>query len=130
MKARFSTVAIISDSALMSSLCESKLAGSSVKPRIIVSSSRCNNKEFSYLEQEKISGIITDKPLNTNSFSLTEKAAKEQVPVIMIDRKETYGKKLKVVHIDSKSESDLIASTIDDYEKRKSKLMFIRNKNK
>ena len=130
MKARFSTVAVISDSAPLISLCENKLAASSAKPRIIVSSSRCTDKEFSYLEQEKLSGIVTDKPLNTNSFSLTEKAAKEQAPVIMLDRKETYGKKVKVVHIDSKSESGLIASIIDDYEKRKSKLMFIRNKNK
>lgn len=130
MKSRFSTVAVISDNAPLISLCENKLAVSSVKPRIIVSSSRCTDKEFSYLRQEKLSGIITDKPLNTNSFSLSEKLAKEQTPVIMLDRKESYGRKLKVVHIDSRSESDSITRIIDDYEKRKSKLLFIRSKNK
>lgn len=130
MKSRFSTVAVISDSAPMISLCENKLSVSSAKPRIIVSSSRCTDKEFSHLNQEKLSGIITDKPLNSNSYSLCERSAKEQIPVAMLDRKENYGKKVNVVHIDSKAESDAIARIIDDYKKRKSKLLYIRNKDK
>ncbi len=130
MKSRFSTVAVISDNAPLISLCENKLSASSTKPRIIVSSSRCTDKEFSYLEQEKLSGIITDKPLNSNAFSLSEKLAKEQIPVAILDRKENYGKKVKVVHINSKSESNAITRIIDDYEKRKSKLLYIRNKDK
>lgn len=130
MKSRFSTVAVISDSAPLISLCENKLSASSAKPRIIVSSSHCTDKEFSYLNQEKLSGIITDKPLNSNSFSLSEKLAKAQIPVALLDRKENYGKKVKIIHIDCKNESDAIARIIDDYEKRKAKLLYIRNKDK
>ncbi len=130
MKSRFRTVSVISANPYTSALCENKLSASDVKPRIIFSSPRCTDKEFGYLNSEKLSGIITDAPLNGNSLALSVKVSSEQMPVALLDRKENYGRKVKVIHLDSKSGSHCITQIIDDYNRKRAKLLFIRSNKK
>ncbi len=130
LKSRFRTIAVISDKATSMALCENMASLSEVKPRIIFSTPGCPDKEFEQLKNENLSGIITDRPLSSNTILLSENTGKEKIPVTMLDKHISYGRKIKVVHIDSKNESDQISRIITDHEKRKSKLLFIRSKKK
>ncbi len=128
LKARFETVAILSDKASSLALYEHKISKSMVKPRIITASSSCSDKEYELIKKEQLSEIIADKPLNTNSIKLFEKASKEEIPAILIDRKERYGRKIAIHYLNSKNESEKITELLTEYSKKHSKLMYIRNK--
>lgn len=126
LKARFETVVVLSDKAYTLSLCESKVSKSLVKPRVITASSLCKDKEYELIQKEQLSGIVTDKPLSTNSLELFKRVSKTEAPAILLDRNEKYGRKVAIRHISSKDESDKITELIDEYSQKRSKLIFIR----
>ncbi len=128
LKSRFETVVVISDKTSTLSLCESKASDSPVKPRVIIASADCSDKEYELIQKEEISEIITDKPLNSNSLKLFEKVSKAEAPAIILDRNESYGRKISVQHLSSKDDSEQITELLTEYSKKHSKLMYIRNK--
>lgn len=130
MKSRFHNVAIISDEATSLALFENNISRSEAKPRIITSSARCREMEFDFLNSESLSGIITDKPLESNTLKLFESVSADGAPAVISGIKEKYGRKVKFVYLDSIFESDRIPRLIDEFNKKRSKLLFIRNKNK
>ncbi len=128
LKARFQSVAVISDDATVIALCEDRISDSQILPRIIISSERCTDKEVENLKNTRLSGIISDKPLNDNSLELFLSAIENESPAILLDCDNIYSRRLKINYLDSETESGKITELIDKSSYQKSKMLFLKNK--
>lgn len=128
LKARFENVAIISGSASSLAFCENKASASEIKPRVIAVSANCEDCELELLKNVPLSQIITDSPLNENSLELFSRVSKSEAPTVLLDCKESYGRKIKTHHVDGKTESNKITELLNEYSRRKSKMLYLKSK--
>ena len=128
LKSRFQTAAVISDNAPTLALYEGKISQSPVKPRIITASEKCEGKEFELLKAENLSEIITDCPPDNNALALFNAAAEKEAPAILLNRRERYGRRYKIHYLDSRTENGRAAQLLTEYSRRRSKLLYLRNK--
>lgn len=128
IKSRFTNVVVITDSAASFAFCENKAASAVARTRTISVSGSCSRSEFELLKNISLSQVITDAPLNENSLELFRAASKEGAPAVLLDSKINYGKKVRAHYVDTSTEGDKIAETLTEYDNKKSKMLYLKNK--
>lgn len=128
LKSRFANVAVISDNAASLAMCENKTDICNIKSRIIAIPSGCGKSRYEQLKNISLSQVITDTCLNENSLELFRTASKNNAPAILLDSKIPYGKSVKAFYVDSASENNRISKLLNDYNSKKSKMLYLKNK--
>ena len=121
-KARFQTVAIVTEDVSSTALVMNKTEASSYEPRIITLTGACGNKGLELLKENALSEIISDKGISENLINLT--SDKKETPVVLINNRDKIPRGMNARSMVLREEHGEIVQLLSDYRRKQSKRLY------